>query len=103
METAILLRTLGRHLAAGHIPSPYQEAEKILAWFYGLSWNDFIIGLTAGSLPPLTKSQPRQLTNLAAKRSKHWPLAYLLGEKYFANRRFLMKAGVFIPRPDSER
>lgn len=39
---------------------------------------------------------------MVAKREKNMPLAYVLGEKEFYGRKFWVKPGVLIPRPETE-
>lgn len=39
---------------------------------------------------------------LITKRANLWPIAYLIGEKYFYGHKFLVNKNVLIPRPESE-
>jgi len=50
----------------------------------------------------LNKKQLSDYNKLIAKRKKHWPVAYLLGEKEFYGRKFMVNKNVLIPRPESE-
>lgn len=50
----------------------------------------------------LTPAQTGQLEALCARRVKREPLAYLLGHWEFWGRRFTVRPGVLIPRPETE-
>ena len=51
---------------------------------------------------PLTQQEARLIQALVARRRRHEPLQYLLGEAYFYGRRFSVTPDVLIPRFDSE-
>jgi release factor glutamine methyltransferase len=51
----------------------------------------------------LTKAQEKQFLTLAKKRSKRFPLAYIIGYKEFYGRKFVVNKDVLIPRPETEK
>jgi release factor glutamine methyltransferase len=52
--------------------------------------------------PKLTLLQRWQYSRLLAKRARGWPIAYLVGEKWFYGRPFYVNRSVLIPRPETE-
>jgi len=50
----------------------------------------------------LSKKQSSSYNKLITKRAKHWPVAYLLNEKEFYGRKFMVNKDVLVPRPESE-
>lgn len=50
----------------------------------------------------LTAKQAFRFENMASKRQKGVPIAYLLGYKYFYGQKFKVSKDVLIPRPESE-
>ncbi len=50
----------------------------------------------------LSQEQERRFEHLIERRSKHEPVAYLLGHKEFYGRDFLVDPRVLIPRPETE-
>lgn len=52
---------------------------------------------------PLNDSEISVLRELVVRKGRGEPTAYLLGEKYFYNRRFEVGPGVLIPRPETEQ
>jgi len=51
---------------------------------------------------PLSRRQARKLSHLASRHARGVPLAYLVGYVDFYGRRFTIRPGVLIPRPDTE-
>ncbi|WP_437190947.1 peptide chain release factor N(5)-glutamine methyltransferase [Planctomicrobium sp. SH527] len=51
---------------------------------------------------PLTDEQRATMRDLVKRRAAHEPVAYLVGHKDFFSLDFIVRPGVFIPRPDTE-
>ncbi|HWL09092.1 MAG TPA: peptide chain release factor N(5)-glutamine methyltransferase [Planctomicrobium sp.] len=51
---------------------------------------------------PLTDEQRAVMRDLVRRRAAHEPVAYLVGHREFFSLSFLVRPGVFIPRPDTE-
>jgi len=50
----------------------------------------------------LTAAQAKRFRHLVLRRTRHEPVAYILGEKEFYGLRFRVNQNVLIPRPESE-
>ena len=79
-------------------PSPHLDAEVLLSYVlkkpkeYLFANPDF----------KLNKLKARSYKLLIAKRSKRWPVAYLIGHKEFFGLDFKVTPDVLIPRPETE-
>lgn len=58
--------------------------------------------LVAHSEDKISKKQKDLAENLVQRRVREVPMAYILEEKEFYGRKFLVKPGVLIPRPETE-
>lgn len=77
--------------------SPRLEAKLILAHILGCEDNHPIL-----DNPDLTVEQQQKIAEIIQKRSEHWPLCKLLGEKGFYKYNFVVSEDVLSPRPDTE-
>ena len=73
------------------------EAEIILMHVLGLDRTRLFL-----DDPLLTARQIDQLESMLARRLGHEPLAYIIGEKEFWSRPFMVCPDVLIPRPETE-
>jgi release factor glutamine methyltransferase len=80
------------------IPNNHIDTRLILLDCFGLSNEDFIKN---PELEPSRKDIKRYF-HMIGKRRKGYPLSYLIGIKEFWSIPFLVKKGVFIPRPETE-
>lgn len=84
--------------AAAGVDSPRLTIELLLAHVLGLE-RGALLGMGEHELTPV---QSAQLEALCARRVRREPLAYLLGHWDFWGRRFTVRPGVLIPRPETE-
>jgi release factor glutamine methyltransferase len=74
------------------------ESLLILAKIRGVSYQTLLL-----NLPSNLSITEQKLLNLLTKKYKSgFPLAYILGEIEFLNRKFLLSPDVLIPRPETE-
>lgn len=92
LEQAIIL------LKSKKIASAYLDAELVLAYVLKQS-RAFVL---AHPERTLTSRQLQTYRSLIRKRSRHYPLAYILGHKEFYGLDFFVSPAVLIPRPESE-
>lgn len=90
-KEAILLSS---RLLKGFVDNPHLEAELIVRKITGASREelyskDFFL-------------RREELLELVELRKRHYPLQYIIGEVEFFSRKFMVKEGVFIPRPETE-
>lgn len=84
--------------AAAGVDSPRLTIELLLAHVLGAD-RGALLGMGERELNP---AQAAQLDVLCARRVRREPLAYLLGHWDFWGRRFAVRPGVLIPRPETE-
>lgn len=84
--------------AAAGVDSPRLTIELLLAHVLGVD-RGALLGQADRALTP---AQDAQLDALCARRVRREPLAYLLGHWDFWGRRFAVRPGVLIPRPETE-
>lgn len=77
---------------------PRAEARLLLASVLGLP----IEALIARPERPVDETTAARFADLAARRSRGEPVAYLLGEKEFYGRSFAVSPAVLVPRPETE-
>lgn len=98
-ETAADLVRLGRaFLERQGIESPRLEAQLLVAHALGLERLKLILALDR----PVTEEEVARARGLLLRRSKREPAAYLVGQREFYGRPFLVGPGVLIPRPETE-
>ena len=81
-----------------NIPSYILDAELILSKILNKSREEILINLEQN----LNEKVLVDFNNYLIRRSKNEPIAYLLGEKEFWSRKFLVNKGTLIPRPETE-
>jgi len=85
-------------LTEAGVPSPEVDAGILVGLALGLSRSR--VHLEARR--EVTGSEEERALELAGQRSGRIPLQYLVGEVEFYSRRFKVRPGVFIPRPETE-
>lgn len=83
---------------SGLSDSPRLDAEVLLMWVLGRDRGH----LRAWPERLLEPEQARQFQALIEQRAAGAPVAYLVGEREFWSRSFIVQPGVLIPRPDTE-
>jgi release factor glutamine methyltransferase len=92
------LRAAGDRLAAAGLATARQDAEVLLARALGTTR----LGLYTGGQTPMTGPGGAVFEALVARRARHEPLQYVLGEAEFCGLVLELGPGVFIPRPETE-
>lgn len=92
------LKTAVALLHTNNLPSPWLEAEVLLAWVLKKP-RVFILAHPEYSLTP---QETTAYQTVIKKRVKNYPLAYITGHKEFYGLDFLVTKNVLIPRADSE-
>jgi release factor glutamine methyltransferase len=80
------------------IENPRLDAELLVAHALGISRVQVVID----SARPLAQGELDKLRALVKRRRAREPMAYLLGQREFYGRPFLVDARVLVPRPDTE-
>lgn len=80
------------------VETPRLDADLLLCKVLGLDR----LGLFMQMDRPLTGAERDAARDLLLRRSKHEPVAYILGEREFLGRTFAVRPGVLIPRPETE-
>ncbi len=93
----VLEKTIARFAQAG-VDSPRLNAELLLARALGLTRGE-LLGAGDRKLAP---DQKAKFDALAARREAREPIDYILGEREFYSRTFVVKPGVLVPRADTE-
>ena len=89
-------QTIGQLLAASGLPA--LEARALLAHQLGIARE----GLIARPDQRVTNDDATRFIEVAQRRQRGEPLAYLVGEREFYGRTFAVTPAVLIPRPETE-
>jgi release factor glutamine methyltransferase len=81
-----------------HIANPREKAALTLDLAGRYSREDIVLNRDA----PIAPELELRLRNILQSAQQGLPLAYAIGEWYFAGKRFLVSRDVLIPRPDTE-
>ena len=95
---AMTLRAAGERLGGAGIATARQDAEALLARALGTTR----LGLYTTGRAPVPQAALELFEALVARRARHEPLQYLLGEAEFCGIVLELGPGVFIPRPETE-
>jgi release factor glutamine methyltransferase len=93
-----VLHAAARRLGAAGIPTPRPDAEALLVRALGTTR----LGLYTAGRAPVPGAARLVFEDLVARRARHEPLQYLLGEAEFCGLVLAVGPGVFIPRPETE-
>jgi release factor glutamine methyltransferase len=85
-------------LAKKGVDSPRLDAELLLAYTLGCSRTKLYVDFDK----PLSPEELARVKPLLQRRAQREPVAYILGVREFYGRPFRVRAGVFIPRPETE-
>ncbi len=92
------LQSAADYLAKRRLRSPRQDAELLVA---SVLQRDRTFLYTYPE-HQLSTAQKHLFQQWLIKRGEHYPLQYLRGKQEFYGREFLVRPGVFIPRPETE-
>jgi release factor glutamine methyltransferase len=95
---ATILRDVETRLAAAGLPTARQDAELLLARVLGTTR----LGLYTDGRADMSGPRQGEIEALVARRLRHEPVQYLVGEAEFCGLRLEVGPGVFIPRPETE-
>jgi release factor glutamine methyltransferase len=95
---AAALRTAARRLDEAGIATARQDAEALLA----RALETTRLGLHTTGRAPVSGATLEAFEALVARRARHEPVQYLLGETEFCGLVLAVGPGVFIPRPETE-
>jgi release factor glutamine methyltransferase len=93
-----LIIAASARLARARIPDARREAESLLAHALGKDAAWIVAHPDERPAPDAAKAYARMIARRAARE----PFAYVVGEKWFFGRRFLVTKDVLIPRPETE-
>jgi release factor glutamine methyltransferase len=95
---ASVLGAAARRLGGAGVATARQDAEALLARALGTTR----LGLYTTGRAPVPDDVLAAFEGLVARRARHEPLQYLLGETEFCGLVLAVGPGVFIPRPETE-
>lgn len=98
MTVRALAASAADRLQRARIPEARREAESLLAHALGNEAAWIVAHPEARVAPPKAKAYAAMI----ARRARHEPFAYVVGEKWFYGRRFRVTKDVLIPRPETE-
>ncbi|MBN1504392.1 MAG: peptide chain release factor N(5)-glutamine methyltransferase [Candidatus Eisenbacteria bacterium] len=98
MTISQFLNTAVQKLRESGIESPRVDAEILLAFALGIRKDRLLIRLDH----VLTQDELTRATALIEKRAGRVPLQHIVGTVEFMGKDFLVRPGVFIPRPETE-
>jgi len=84
-----------KRLADAGVPSPEHDARELVAFAMGLERIPAIN-------PEITADHARRFEALLARRVAREPLQHIVGSTVFRYATLLVRAGVFVPRPETE-
>jgi release factor glutamine methyltransferase len=93
-----ILRVAERWLAARGVDAPRRSTELMIGRVLGLDR----LHLYLAHDRPLTSAEKDRLRELVARRGRHEPLSYVLGDHDFRGHLLEVDAAVLIPRPETE-
>src|SRR4051794_34228139 len=93
-----LLAVAGHRLLEADIEDARAEARWLLGRVLGLSRSELI--LQAETAPP--PEHVRRFEDAVRRRCAHEPFAYIVGEREFYGRAFVVDRRVLVPRPETE-
>ncbi len=79
-----------------------REAQAVVRTVLGELFNMSLIDIVCGSVERLGETESRQLRTAMERLQAAEPVQYVLGSATFCRRRFAVRPGVLIPRPETE-
>lgn len=98
MEVNYALSWASEWLSSAGIENPYLESTVLLSYLLkkGRSY------LYSHPSLQLSSFELEEFSNMIEKRAKHYPLAYIVGEKEFMSLPFMVNENVIVPRIETE-
>lgn len=98
MRVHSLVASATSRLNRVRIPDARREAEALLARALGKD-ETWVVAHPEREIAP---DEARAYASMIARRSRHEPFAYVVGERWFYGRRFRVSSAVLVPRPETE-
>lgn len=79
-----------------------REAQAVARTVLGTAFGMTLTDICCGKVTQLSADEGARLEKIVRRLEKSEPVQYVLGEAWFCGRRFAVRPGVLIPRPETE-
>ena len=79
-----------------------REAQAVARTVLGTAFGMTLTDICCGKVTQLSADEGARLEKIISRLEKSEPVQYVLGEAWFCGRRFTVRPGVLIPRPETE-
>lgn len=98
MQLVQLQREISQYLTLAGISDSRREAALLLAYVLGVD----LLAIYSRQIVKVSDETASAVRQLAGRRARREPLAYIIGLTHFMDLQFHVGPGVLVPRPDSE-